>query len=189
MQGMDMGSSDSECKISVSVPRLTFPKRLANEAQMLFNFNTIDACFLSTGWQIKNNGMFAATCIGTILLVVLVEFCRRIGREYDNFLTRQFHRQAAHGIFAKKWGESRTAITFRATPLQQLTRAVIHAVTFAGAYITMLLAMYFNVYVIVCIFIGAGLGKFLCDWMVVTVGIDVDDVQGRKLEETTICCD
>ncbi|CAG7945989.1 unnamed protein product [Penicillium salamii] len=152
---------------------------------MLFNFNTIDACFLSTGWQIKNNGMFAATCIGTVLLVVLVEFCRRIGREYDNFLTRQFQRQAAHGTFAKKW--ERSTVTFRATPLQQLTRAIIHAVTFAGAYITMLLAMYFNVYVIICIFIGAGLGKFLCDWMVVTVGLD--DVPDRKLEETTICCD
>jgi copper transporter 1 len=156
--------------------------------QMLFNFNTIDACFLSTGWQIKNNGMFAATCIGTILLVVLVEFCRRIGREYDNFLTRQFQRQAAHGTLAKTWS-SRRAITFRATPLQQLTRSVIHAVTFAGAYITMLLAMYFNVYVIICIFIGAGLGKFLCDWMVVTVGLDDMQDKTRKLEETTICCD
>ncbi|CAG7920956.1 unnamed protein product [Penicillium olsonii] len=152
---------------------------------MLFNFNTIDACFLSSGWQIKNNGMFAATCIGTVLLVVLVEFCRRMGREYDNFLTRQFQRQAAHGTFAKQW--QRSSVTFRATPLQQLTRAIIHAVTFAGAYITMLLAMYFNVYVIICIFIGAGLGKFLCDWMVVTVGID--DVPDRKVEETTICCD
>jgi copper transporter 1 len=151
---------------------------------MLFNFHTIDACFLSTGWQIKNNGMFAATCIGTILLVVLVEFCRRIGREYDNFLTRQFERQAAHGTFAKKCESARTAVTFRATPLQQLTRSVIHAVTFAGAYITMLLAMYFNVYVIICIFIGAGLGKFLCDWMVVTVGIDDVQDETRKLEET-----
>lgn len=159
------------------------------KVQMLFNFHTIDACFLSTGWQIKNNGMFAATCIGTILLVVLVEFCRRIGREYDNFLTRQFERQAAHGTFAKKCESARTAVTFRATPLQQLTRSVIHAVTFAGAYITMLLAMYFNVYLIICIFIGAGLGKFLCDWMVVTVGIDDVQDETRKLEETTICCD
>nr|ADY16704.1 hypothetical protein [Penicillium aethiopicum] len=172
MEGMDHGSSSSSCKVS-----------------MLFNFHTIDACFLSTGWQIKNNGMFAATCIGTILLVVLVEFCRRIGREYDNFLTRQFERQAAHGTFAKKFESARTAVTFRATPLQQLTRSVIHAVTFAGAYITMLLAMYFNVYVIICIFIGAGLGKFLCDWMVVTVGIDDVQDETRKLEETTICCD
>ncbi|KAJ5642877.1 uncharacterized protein N7484_005384 [Penicillium longicatenatum] len=168
---MDMSSSDStECKIS-----------------MLFNFHTIDACFLSAGWQIQNNGMFAATCIGVILLVILVEFCRRMSREYDNFLTRQFQRQAAHAI--AKTPESTTfTISFRATPVQQLTRAIIHAVTFGGAYITMLLAMYFNVYVIICIFIGAGLGKFFCDWMVVTVG--VDDVHAApQMQETTICCD
>ncbi|KAJ5885874.1 hypothetical protein N7504_011710 [Penicillium tannophilum] len=165
---MDMSSSDStECKIS-----------------MLFNFYTKDACFLSAGWQIQNNGMFAATCIGVMLLVILVEFCRRMSREYDNFLIRQFQRQAAHATFAKtRVGES---ATFRATPFQQFIRAVLHAVTFAGAYITMLLAMYFNVYVIICIFIGAGLGKFLCDWMVVTVGIDV---HAARMEETTICCD
>ncbi|KAJ6096937.1 hypothetical protein N7486_007683 [Penicillium sp. IBT 16267x] len=170
---MDMSSNDStECKIS-----------------MLFNFHTKDACFLSAGWQIQNNGMFAATCVGVILLVILVEFCRRMSREYDNFLTRQFQRQAAHGTFAKtRVGESATlTITFRVTPFQQLTRAIIHAVTFAGAYITMLLAMYFNVYVIICIFIGAGLGKFLCDWMVVTVGND--GVHVPRMEETTICCD
>lgn len=151
---------------------------------MLFNFHTKDACFLSAGWQIQSNGMFAMTCIGVMLLVVLVEFCRRMSREYDSFLTRQFQRQAAHATFAKtRVGES---ATFRATPFQQLIRAVLHAVTFAGAYITMLLAMYFNVYVIICIFIGAGLGKFLCDWMVVTVGIDVP---AARMEETTICCD
>jgi hypothetical protein len=33
----------------------------------------------------------------------------------------------------------------------------------------MLLAMYYNVYIIICIFIGAGLGKFVCDWMTKTV--------------------
>ncbi|KAJ5765256.1 hypothetical protein N7520_004815 [Penicillium odoratum] len=184
---MDMGSSDGDdCKISVSAKEKFLAgrgvsERLAHEFQMLFNFYTIDACFLSTGWQIKNGGMFAATCIGIILLVILVEFCRRMGREYDEFLTRSFQRQAAYTSAKTR------AITFRATPLQQLTRAIIHAVTFAGAYITMLLAMYFNVYVLICIFIGAGLGKFFCDWMVVTVGIEMDELIHRQ--ETTICCD
>jgi copper transporter 1 len=147
---------------------------------MLFNWYTIDACFLSSEWKIQNNGMFAATCVGVILLVMVVELCRRIGREYDSFLVRQFQRQAAR--------ETRVGrITFRTTPLQQLVRAVIHALTFGGAYIVMLLAMYFNVYVIICIFIGAGLGKFFCDWMVVIVGIDEDE-KAKGVEETTICC-
>ncbi|KAJ5380600.1 54S ribosomal protein L6 [Penicillium cataractarum] len=178
MQGMDMSSSSdsSECKIS-----------------MLFNWYTIDACFLSTGWQIKNNGMFAATCIGIILLVILVEALRRLGKEYDTFLTRQFQRQAA--VLAAKKDNCVTraesaglGLKFRVTPLQQFVRAVIHALTFAGAYIIMLLAMYFNVYVIICIFIGAGLGKFLCDWMVVTVGIEGIQEEIKGVEETTVCC-
>ncbi|KLU88240.1 hypothetical protein MAPG_07227 [Magnaporthiopsis poae ATCC 64411] len=35
---------------------------------MLFNTYTIDACFLTSDWHIKNEGMFAATCIGVLLL-------------------------------------------------------------------------------------------------------------------------
>ncbi|KAJ5168582.1 54S ribosomal protein L6 [Penicillium canariense] len=175
---MDMSSStdSTECKIS-----------------MLFNWYTIDACFLSTEWHIKNNGMFAATCVGIILLVILVEAFRRLGKEYDSFLTRQCQRQAAVLAAKKDNCVSRTntvglGLKFRVTPLQQLARAFLHALTFGGAYIIMLLAMYFNVYVIICIFIGAGLGKFFCDWMVVTVGVDAlyDEVKG--VEETTVCC-
>lgn len=164
-----------------------------HDIQMLFNWYTIDACFLSTGWQIKNNGMFAATCIGIILLVILVEALRRLGKEYDTFLTRQFQRQAAALSAKKDNGVTRAesvgvGLRFRVTPLQQLARAVIHALTFGGAYIIMLLAMYFNVYVIICIFIGAGLGKFLCDWMVVTVGVDGVQEVAKGVEETTVCC-
>ncbi|KAJ5946971.1 hypothetical protein N7454_003810 [Penicillium verhagenii] len=153
---------------------------------MMFNFYTINACFLSTGWKIENHGMSAATCIGVVLLVVLVDFCRRVGHEYDNFLTRQFQRQALNGSFAKTSTRHDSAITYRVTPLQQLTRAIIHAVTFAGGNMIMLLAMYFNVYLIICIFIGAGLGKFLCDWMVVTIG--VDNLQETPLMVGTATC-
>jgi copper transporter 1 len=153
---------------------------------MLFNWYTIDACFLSSEWRIQNNGMFAATCIGAILLVMVVELCRRIGREYDAFLLRQFQRQA-HARFPETQSGLVGRITFRTTPLQQLVRAIIHAFTFGGAYIVMLLAMYYNGYVIICICIGAGLGKFFCDWMVVSIGIDIDE-KAKGVEETTVCC-
>ncbi|KJZ77668.1 hypothetical protein HIM_02845 [Hirsutella minnesotensis 3608] len=158
---------------------------------MLWNWNTIDACFLSSSWHIRNNGMFAATCIGVMLLVVLVEFLRRMGKEYDAFLLRQARRELAHRYVDGKMFDA-PVITFRATVLQQLTRSVIHALTFAGAYIVMLLAMYFNGYVIICIFLGAGLGKFLCDWLVVE--IDVDQGQNAEpssvkgIEEPSVCC-
>lgn len=37
-------------------------------------------------------------------------------------------------------------------------------VQFAVAYIIMLMAMYYNGYIIICIFIGAFLGAFLFAW-------------------------
>jgi Ctr copper transporter family len=62
-------------------------------------------------------------------------------------------------------------VTFRATPLRQLIGAVIYAVTFGVAYILMLLAVYYNGYILISIFVGAGFGKFLCDWKVQEVSI------------------
>lgn len=142
--------------------------------------------------------MFAATCIGVILLVVLVELLRRIGKEYDALIQRQFQRQAtAHSVALSARGctgalmPSSQTLTFRATPLQQLVRSIIHAMTFGAAYIIMLLAMYFNGYVIICIFIGSGLGKFLCDWLVVKIdldGLEQEKKASQGIEETTVCC-
>jgi copper transporter 1 len=154
---------------------------------MLWNWYTIDACFLSPNWHITNNGMFAATCIGVVLLVMLVEFFRRLGKEYDALVLRQFRRE-----WACRYADGGSQVlAFRASILQQLTRSVLHALTFGTAYIVMLLAMYFNGYVITCIFIGAGLGKFVCDWLEVKIDIDVDarlDKQVNGITEPSVCC-
>lgn len=91
-------------------------------------------------------------------------------------------------------GQSSRTYIYRVTPLQQLIRALLHAVTFGLAYIIMLLAMYFNGYIILSIIIGSGVGKFLCDWMVVriTVGGEAEMVQSAKgtpgKDELTVCC-
>jgi len=146
--------------------------------------------------------MFAATCIGVILLVLLVEFTRRLGRDYDDFLLRQFSRHATtsranlalqseheDGIN----GPLAAEITLRASPLQQFIRAFLYAAVVAGAYILMLIAMSFNGYVLICIFIGAGLGKFLCDWMSVKVNLNATSgfsVKTHRKEEglPAVCC-
>ena len=164
---------------------------------MLWNWYTVDACFLSSSWRIQNRGMFAASCIGIVLLVVSVEFMRRIGQEYDNSVVRQWHRQAAvardRAIEGSQGSSTCSEMTmFRATPLQQLIRALIHAATFGAAYIIMLLAMYFNGYIIICIIIGSAIGKFACHWLTVT--IDLQPGEGERLLQkpllqTTICCD
>lgn len=53
---------------------------------------------------------------------------------------------------------------FRPSVFEQLVRALLHMLQFAVAYFVMLLAMYFNGYIIICIFIGAFLGSFIFSW-------------------------
>ncbi|TLD04778.1 uncharacterized protein PgNI_09149 [Pyricularia grisea] len=189
---------------------------------MMFNTYTIDACFLTEDWHITNNGMFAATCIGVMLLVVLLEFTRRLGKEYDEFLARQFQRQAAAVGSARQTARDRDPegrvvlpnpcapppppipseyVTFRATALQQFIRALLHALTFGLAYIVMLIAMYYNVILLVMIVLGAGIGKFFCDWMTRTLlvdgvpGVEVsapgaakEGASAKGVEEPSVCC-
>ncbi|KIW72662.1 hypothetical protein PV04_00840 [Phialophora macrospora] len=177
MGDMEMGGS---CKIS-----------------MLWNWYTIDTCFLARSWHVRSRGAFAASCIGVALLAVSMEFMRRVGKEYDTAILAQFQRTVAARAADFKTPnscEGRVSeprfVIFRATPLQQLIRAVIHGVTFGIAYILMLLAMYYNGYIIISIFIGAGLGKFLCDWMVqrVPVGGILAASTSHSSEEPTVCC-
>ncbi|KAL6697083.1 Ctr domain-containing protein [Trichoderma pleuroticola] len=133
--------------------------------------------------------MFAGSCIGIVLLVIAVEFMRRMGQEYDEFIVRQWRRQAA---VASQSATLSKAIVFRATPLQQLLRAIIHAITFGAAYIIMLLAMYFNGYIIICIILGSGIGKFVCHWLSVKIDLEPKEDQGsfpKTALQTTICCD
>lgn len=149
--------------------------------------------------------MMVASCIGATLLTVLLECCRRAGREYDDFIASQMERSVAvrkqgsappSSALSSLAASSSKAVTMRASPFQQLARAFIHAITFGVAYVAMLLAMYFNGYIILCLFIGAGIGKFLCDWLVVRVEVrpaELGQVKGKqKMSEratpTTYCC-
>ena len=50
------------------------------------------------------------------------------------------------------------------TVFQQAVRALIYTLQFAVAYMIMLLAMYYNGYILFCIFIGAFLGFFVFSW-------------------------
>jgi copper transporter 1 len=56
---------------------------------MLWNWNTVDSCFLAQSWQIKSNGMFAGSVIGIFLLCMAIEGVRRLGREYDRKIVSQ----------------------------------------------------------------------------------------------------
>lgn len=58
----------------------------------------------------------------------------------------------------------------RLTVTQQALRSLIHTAQFAVAYFVMLLAMYFNGYIIICIFLGAYIGSFIFSWDVIEGG-------------------
>ncbi|BDD64207.1 hypothetical protein MAP00_009047 [Monascus purpureus] len=211
MSGMDMGHS---CKIS-----------------MLWNWNTVDSCFISKSWHITSHGMFGGSCIGVICLVISLEFLRRVGREYDAFIVRRarLRRQylssmpslsspltssatpfgtsgvpgaeienashcSNHEAHAAPKTDARSAAAgydpaqnasmdpVRPTIVEQFIRATLHMVQFAVAYFVMLLAMYFNGYIIICIFIGAWLGAFIFSWEPLGPGKEIDVTQVTK------CC-
>lgn len=155
---MGDGMGSASCKIS-----------------MLWNWYTIDACFLSSSWHVTTKGTFAVSCIGVMLMVVCLEALRRLSVELDKSLSRQLVQRyrllqdprkdsSANDAATLESISSPREILLRITPLQQLVRAVLHAVTFGLAYLIMLLAMYFNGYIIISIILGAGIGKFFCDW-------------------------
>ena len=178
---------------------------------MFWNWYTLDACFLSTSWHVTSAGMFAGSCVGVIALVLLLEFLRRLQREYDRLIQRQHcprdttaARTSASGSSKHNdrdgaamcnngstdsaridgieegeededpphsavpllgdWGRSLPPLrTYRhvPTPSQQAVRAGIYTAQFSVAYIVMLLAMYYNGFVIICIFVGAFVGFFV----------------------------
>ncbi|KAL7620882.1 Copper Transporter integral membrane protein that functions in high affinity copper transport [Parahypoxylon ruwenzoriense] len=147
-------------------------------SSMLWNWETIDACFLSKSWQIKSRGGFAGLCIGVILLVVLLELLRRVSKMYDKYLIHQHQKRIAHVVSAansssetangslitKNHRYSVSAVPFRPSFWQQAIRALLHTLQFALAYWIMLLAMYYNGYIIICIIIGAFIGSFIFQW-------------------------
>ncbi|KAH7390674.1 high affinity copper transporter [Pyrenochaeta sp. MPI-SDFR-AT-0127] len=171
---------------------------------MLWNWYTVDSCFIARSWRITSKGMFAGSCIGVILLVILLEFLRRAGKEYDRYIVAQHTKSLAPaGITAASSASSDNGTSklpasssaaacvpvapskFRPSILQQAIRALLHMCQFAIAYFVMLLAMYYNGYIIICIFIGAYLGYFIFGWESFNVGQGGRD---RMQENVTVCC-
>ncbi|KAK1594654.1 ctr copper transporter [Colletotrichum navitas] len=166
---------------------------------MLWNYNTIGSCFISSSWKITSNGMFAGSLIGVILLVILLEFLRRAVKEYDRYLIRTHKARYAdagaaspRSVSADDHGKgpstSAAAVSstvvprFRPTVLQQAVRALLHVCQFAVAYFVMLLAMYYNGYMIICIFIGSYIGAFIFQWETLF------DEPTSAAREATVCC-
>ncbi len=109
---------------------------------MLWNWYTVDTCFISSSWHVTSSGMFAGSCIGTILLVMSLELLRRAVKEYDRYLIRVHnqHTVGGGGDASPKNSTLAAPSGFRPTIFQQAIRALLHMVQFAVAYFVMLYA-------------------------------------------------
>ncbi|KZZ90189.1 Ctr copper transporter [Moelleriella libera RCEF 2490] len=131
----------------------------------------------------KISGMFAGSCIGVFFLTMALEFLRRSIKEYDRFLIHQHMTHFASlsapvaGAAARSASvSSKDGITpaarrvppFRPNVWQQAIRAFLHMTAFFVGYILMLLAMYYNGYILLCIFLGAYFGAFVFQWETLT---------------------
>lgn len=165
---MDMGSSpEHACKIS-----------------MLWNWYTIDSCFIARGWHVRTKGMFAGTCIGVFLMVFFSQWLARVAKEFD----RAVDSQRVNGAFAlesdssveKSGGCFAPRVQRGGTTGQPILYVLSHRWLFQPAsvsfvnhvikcglftiqwglsYLIMLLFMYYNGYVIISCILGAFLGK------------------------------
>lgn len=160
---------------------------------MIWNWNTIDSCFLASSWHVTTKAMFAVSCIGVALLGISLEFLRRVSKDYEESLQRQFQRHAIAQLDDPLMcGVPPSVHTYRASPIQQITRAILHVAQFGVAYIMMLIAMQYNGYLIISILIGAFLGRLLFDWgqyRVVLGQTQEPPRKGTAVEEgATKCC-
>ncbi|XRM38031.1 copper transporter complex subunit Ctr4 [Aspergillus tubingensis] len=86
---MNMTTETTASAITSASTTTTMPMAMAStncKISMLWNWNTMDACFISSSWHITSPSMFAGSCIGVILLVICLELLRRVASEYDAFI-------------------------------------------------------------------------------------------------------
>lgn len=62
---------------------------------MLWNWNTVDSCFIARSWQVKSKGSFAGSCIGVFFLCIVAQWLHRFCREYDIAVGRKYSERAA----------------------------------------------------------------------------------------------
>ncbi|KAH6657002.1 Ctr copper transporter family-domain-containing protein [Truncatella angustata] len=103
------------------------------KTEMLWNWNTIDSCFLTSSWRITSTAMFAGSCIGVFLLAIIAVLLRRLTTEYDAFLVRR-----TTATNDEKDGAVAAASAMRPTVMQQLVRSVIFAAHGFLSYVLML---------------------------------------------------
>lgn len=151
---MDMGGDDlgedamPMCKIS-----------------MLWNWNTIDSCFIAETWHVRSRGMFAGSCIGVFFLVFASQWLSRVSKEFelaaDNGASAPFNKQTIKSplvyLISHRWlaNPARTSIT------NHIIKSILYTIQWGVSYIIMLLFMYYNGYIIISCILGALFGHLV----------------------------
>ncbi|ABN68367.2 Copper Transporter integral membrane protein that functions in high affinity copper transport [Scheffersomyces stipitis CBS 6054] len=164
---------------------------------MLWNWYTIDSCFIARSWHVKSKGGFAGSCIGVFFLVVAAQWLHRFCRELDkSFVRKHLANKLASENFSSedelersKIGESAFCFLRCFTPVgygditadffEHAVRTFLYTVEWGLSYIIMLLFMYYNGYIIISCILGALVGKFIFSYK---EPLTVDDAEDRK------CC-
>ncbi|GAA5830298.1 hypothetical protein JCM3766R1_002859 [Sporobolomyces carnicolor] len=175
MSGMDM--SEGSCKIS-----------------MIWNWNTIDACFISKQWRIRSTGDYVGSLIGIFFIVVALEMVRRFGRDYDRKIRSAYYRRETAALAAVA-SSSKTDLPasalvpapFCPSYTQQIIRSAFYGISFGTAYILMLLAMSYNGGVILAIFAGGAVGHYISARDTATIQ-EVETVDDSPQARGECCC-
>ncbi|SGY67324.1 BQ5605_C004g02765 [Microbotryum silenes-dioicae] len=133
------------------------------QISMLWNWYTIDFCFLSEQAHIRSVGAFVGAIVGVVVIVIALEALRRLSRDYDRQIKRSFHASLAQIQSDSSIKDELPAVPlFRPTFSQHLVRSIFYTIQFGTAYILMLLGMTYNGYILFAIFFGGFVGYLLC---------------------------
>lgn len=98
---------------------------------MLWNWTTLDACFLAKSWHVTSKGMFAGSVLGVFFLCMAIEAWRRLAREFDRRIA------AAAAVRREKKGLKGLGSSggIRANYIHHVVRSLLYGVQFAAAFL------------------------------------------------------
>ncbi|GME73277.1 unnamed protein product [Ambrosiozyma monospora] len=96
MSGMDMGTSTASSAMAAmssgsmsSMSSMSSSTSHSCKISMLWNWYTIDSCFIAKSWHNHTRGHFAGSCIGVFLIVLGAEWLHRLDYEYNLALAKR----------------------------------------------------------------------------------------------------
>lgn len=96
---------------------------------MLWNWTTVDACFLSSSWHVTSKAMFGGSVVGVFFLCMAIEAIRAAARAYDRKLI------ASRIAAAVEKGNGGPVGPIQPSLGQQAVRAFAYGVQFTGAFL------------------------------------------------------